>query len=73
MRFVTHNHIHEGFRTGYSPGRVRQKLLLIEAESALGFSFGVRVQTEMKIWYVKGMQLLKVVSSNKNVGFKGLT
>ena len=38
---------------------------LIEAESALGFSFGVRAQTELKIWCVKGMHLLKAVPSEK--------
>ena len=30
---------------------VKVTSLLIEVESALGFSFGVRVQTEMKTWY----------------------
>ena len=43
--------------------------LLIVAESALGFSFGVRAQTESKIWCVKGMHL---TSSEKNLGFKGI-
>ena len=53
-------------------GIVKVTSLLVEAESALGFSFGVRTQTEMKIWCVKGMHLLKVVSSEKQLGFKGL-
>ena len=43
--------------------------LLIDAESGLRFSFGVRAQTEMEIWCVKGMYKLKVVSREK--GFKG--
>ena len=43
--------------------------LLIKAGSVLGFSFGVRDQTD--IVCVKGMHLLKVVTSEKNVGFKG--
>ena len=42
--------------------------LLIETGSALGFSFGVRARTEMKIWCIKDMHLLKVVLSE---GFKG--
>ena len=46
--------------------------LLIEAESVLRLSFGVRAQTEMKIWCIKGMFLLKVVSSENNLGFKGI-
>ena len=41
--------------------------LLIGAENALGFSFGVRAQTEMKIWCVKGLYKLKVVSQEKKV------
>ena len=43
--------------------------LLIKAGSALGFSFGVKAQTEMKIWYVTGMYMLKIVQSEKKVGF----
>ena len=39
---------------------VKVTSLHIEAESALGFSFGVRAQTEMKIRCVKGMHFLKV-------------
>ena len=35
--------------------------LLIKPESALGFVFGVRAQTERKIWCVAGMCMLKVV------------
>ena len=46
-------------------GMVKVTGLLIKAESGLGFSFGVRAQTEMKIRCVKGMYLLKVVSSGK--------
>lgn len=32
----------------------------IVATSALGFSFGVRAQTEMKVWYIEDMYMLKV-------------
>ena len=39
---------------------VRVTSLLIIAASALG-SFGVRARTEMKIWCVVGMHMLKVV------------
>ena len=44
-----------------SIGVVRVTSLLIIAASALGFSFGARAQTEMKIWCVVGMHMLKVV------------
>ena len=50
-------------------GVVKVTSLLIKAESALGFSFRVRAQTEMKIWCIKGMQLLKVASSEIKLGF----
>ena len=43
---------------------------LIVAESALGFSFGVRAQTEMKIWCGQDMYALKVVSKEKMEVFK---
>ena len=36
--------------------------------SAVGFVFGVRAQTEMKIWCITGMCILKVVSSETNLG-----
>ena len=39
--------------------------LIIKAGSGLGLRFGVRAWTEMKIWYVIGMYMLKVVSSLK--------
>ena len=39
--------------------------------SGLGFSFGGKAWTEMEIWCVKGMHKLKLVSSEKNSGFKG--
>ena len=45
--------------------------LLIKAGSGVGFSFGVRAQTEMEIWCVKGMYRLKVVSNENNLGFMG--
>ena len=47
--------------------------LLAKAESGVGFSFGVRAWTEVKIWCVKGMYRLKLISSEKYLGFKGLT
>ena len=43
--------------------------LLIDAESVLGFSFEVGAQTKMKVWHIKGP---KVVSSDQNLGFRGL-
>ena len=46
--------------------------LLIRARSGHGCSFGVRAWTEMEIRCVKGMCGLKVVWSEKNLGFKGL-
>ena len=45
--------------------------LLAKAGSGLGFSFGVRDWTEMEIRCVKGMQRLKLVSSENNSVFKG--
>ena len=39
---------------------VKVTSLHIEAENALGFSFGIRAQTEMKIRCVKGTHFLKV-------------
>ena len=41
--------------------------LFIKAESGLELSFGVRAATEMKIWYIQGMSMLKVVSSEKHL------
>ena len=52
---------------------VKVTSLLIKAGSGLGFSFEVRAWTEMGIRCVQGMYRLKVVSSEKNLGFKGLT
>ena len=40
---------------------VRVTSLLIIAAVALGFSFAIRALTEMKIWCVVGMHMLKVV------------
>ena len=51
---------------------VKVTSLLINAGSGPGFSFGVRAWTEMEIWCVNGMFILKVVSSEKNLWFKGL-
>ena len=39
------------------------------AGSGLGFSFGVRARTEMEIWSIKGICMLKVVLSEKKLGF----
>ena len=50
---------------------VKVMSLLVKAGSGLGFSFGVRAWTEMEIWCVEGMYRLKLVSSEKNSGFKG--
>ena len=47
---------------------VKVTSLLIVAESALGFSFGVRDPTEIKIWCVKGMHMPRLISSEKNLG-----
>ena len=52
---------------------VKVTSLLIKPESALGFIFGVRAQTEMKTWCVTGMCMLKVVSSETNLGVKGIS
>ena len=49
---------------------VKVTSLLIKAGSGLGFNFGVRAWTEMEIWCFKGMYMLKVVSSEKNLGFR---
>ena len=48
-------------------GMVKVTSLFIKVKSALGFSFRVRAQTEMKIRCIKGRHSLKVVSSGKNV------
>ena len=47
--------------------------LLAKAGSAVGFSFGVRAWTEMETRCVKGMYRLKLISSENNSGFKGLS
>ena len=47
--------------------------LLARTGSGLRFSFGVRAWTEMEIKCVKGMCRLKLVSSENNSGFKGLS
>ena len=51
---------------------VRVTSLLVKAGSGVGFSFRVRARTEMEIRCVKGMFRLKLISSGKNSGFKGL-
>ena len=51
---------------------VKVMSLLAMAGSGLRFSFGVRARTEMEIRCVKGMQRLKLVSSENNSVFKGL-
>ena len=45
--------------------------LLIKAGSGHGLSFGIRDWAEMGIRCVKGMHMLKVVSCDKILGFKG--
>ena len=40
----------------------------IVAASELRFSFGVRSQTEMKIWYVEGMHMLKTSVDARHLG-----
>ena len=45
--------------------------VLIKPESALRFVFGARAQTEMKIRCITSMCMLKVVSSETNLGAKG--
>ena len=45
---------------------LRSRICLLSLKVHLGsIGFGVRAQTEMKVWYVKGMHLLKVISSEK--------
>ena len=44
---------------------LRSQVRLLRLKVHLG------AQTEMKIWYVKGMHLLKLVLSEKNEGLKG--
>ena len=46
-------------------GRGNVTSLLAKAGSGVGFTFGVRAWTEMKIRYVKGMHRLKLISSEK--------
>ena len=47
---------------------VRVTNLFIVAASALGFTFGVRVMIEMKIWCIEGIYMQKVVCK---LGVKG--
>ena len=49
--------------SGDGQGRVMS--LLMDAESAIGLSFGVRTYTKM-IWCIKGMYRLKVVPHEIN-------
>ena len=50
---------------------VKVTSLLVKPESALRFIFGGRAQTEIKIWCITGMCMLKVVLSERNLGVKG--
>ena len=52
---------------------VKVTRLLAKAGSGLRFSLGVRAWTEIEIRCVKGMYRLKLVSSENNSGFKGLS
>ena len=47
---------------------LRSRVCLLRLEVEMGAVLESELGTEMKIWYVKGMYRLKVVSS---VGFKG--
>ena len=47
--------------------------LLAKAGSGVGFSFGVKHWTEIEIRCVKGMYRLKLISSENDSGFKGIT
>ena len=49
---------------------VKVTSLLVKTGSGRGFSFGVRAWIEIKIWCVKGMYRLKLVSSEKIQGLK---
>ena len=49
------------------------RVCLLRLEVEVGFSFGVKDWTEMEIRCVKGMYRLKLVSSENDLGFKGLT
>ena len=82
LRGVWQGRLHAWTLSGYLPNEnadycmlinewawLRSRVCLFEAESALGFSFGVRAQTEIKC--IKGMHLLNVVSSEKNEGLRG--
>ena len=51
---------------------VKVMSLLAKAGSGLRFSFGVRAWTEMEIRCIKGMQRLKLVSSENNSVLKWL-
>ena len=44
---------------------VKVTRLLIKARSGHRCSFGVRAWTEMEIWYIKSVYMLKVISSKK--------
>ena len=50
---------------------VKVMRLLIKPESSLEFVLGVRAHTEMNLWCITGMCMLKVVSSEANLGNKG--
>ena len=49
---------------------VKVMSLLINGGSGLSETFEVRALTEMEILCIKGMFMLKVVSSENNLGFK---
>ena len=54
-------------------GMVKVTSFIISAGTGHGFSFRVRTWAEMKIWCVKSMFMLKVVSSEKHLGGNGLS
>ena len=53
-------------------GTAKVMSLLINAGNGLWFSFEVRAWTEMEIRCVKDKFMLRVVSIEKNLGFKGI-
>ena len=50
---------------------LRSQVCLLRLKVETGFSYVVRAWTEIEIRCIKGMYRLKVVSSEKQLGFKG--
>ena len=51
-------------------GMVKVTSLLIKAGTGVGYSFGVRALTEMKMWSIKDMHRLKVFSGEIKFWFQ---